>query len=147
MENENVKEEIVEAEANDVDVDADDVNGYDENLGINKEEVREKSLEERVEVEEPKEKTNPFKDMSMETINIILSIGAIAICLIGQLFASIGLGIVFTIFFWIGIACLIASLAIYIVQIIKDKKVAFTPNLVLLILACLLCAPSSIMIA
>ena len=142
MENENVKEEIVEAEANDV-----DVNGYDENLGINKEEVREKSLEERVEVEEPKEKTNPFKDMSMETINIILSIGAIAICLIGQLFASIGLGIVFTIFFWIGIACLIASLAIYIVQIIKDKKVAFTPNLVLLILACLLCAPSSIMIA
>ena len=142
MENENVKEEIVEAEANDI-----DVNGYDENLGINKEEVREKSLEERVEVEEPKEKTNPFKDMSMETINIILSIGAIAICLIGQLFASIGLGIVFTVFFWIGIACLIASLAIYIVQIIKDKKVAFTPNLVLLILACLLCAPSSIMIA
>lgn len=142
MENENVKEEIVEAEANDV-----DVNGYDENLGINKEEVREKSLEERVEVEEPKEKTNPFKDMSMETINIILSIGAIAICLLGQLFASIGLGIVFTVFFWIGIACLIASLAIYIVQIIKDKKVAFTPNLVLLILACLLCAPSSIMIA
>ena len=142
MENENVKEEIVEAEANDV-----DVNGYDENLGINKEEVREKSLEERVEVEEPKEKTNPFKDMSMETINIILSIGAIAICLIGQLFASIGLGIVFTVFFWIGIACLIASLAIYIVQIIKDKKVAFTPNLVLLILACLLCAPSSIMVA
>ncbi len=142
MENENVKEEIVEAEANDV-----DVNGYDENLGINKEEVREKSLEERVEVEEPKEKTNPFKDMSMETINIILSIGAIAICLIGQLFASIGLGIVFTVFFWIGIACLIASLALYIVQIIKDKKVAFTPNLVLLILACLLCAPSSIMIA
>ena len=142
MENENVKEEIVEAEANDV-----DVNGYDENLGINKEEVREKSLEERVEVEEPKEKTNPFKDMSMETINIILSIGAIAICLLGQLFASIGLGIVFTVFFWIGIACLIASLALYIVQIIKDKKVAFTPNLVLLILACLLCAPSSIMIA
>ena len=142
MENENVKEEIVEAEVNDV-----DVNGYDENLGINKEEVREKSLEERVEVEEPKEKTNPFKDMSMEIINIILSIGAIAICLLGQLFASIGLGIVFTIFFWIGIACLIASLAIYIVQIIKDKKVAFTPNLVLLILACLLCAPSSIMIA
>ena len=142
MENENVKEEIVEAEANDV-----DVNGYDENLGINKEEVREKSLEERVEVEEPKEKTNPFKNMSMETINIILSIGAIAICLLGQLFASIGLGIVFTVFFWIGIACLIASLALYIVQIIKDKKVAFTPNLVLLILACLLCAPSSIMIA
>ena len=142
MENENVKEEIVEAEANDV-----DVNGYDENLGINKEEVREKRLEERVEVEEPKEKTNPFKDMSMETINIILSIGAIAICLLGQLFASIGLGIVFTVFFWIGIACLIASLALYIVQIIKDKKVAFTPNLVLLILACLLCAPSSIMIA
>ena len=142
MENENVKEEIVEAEANDV-----DVNGYDENLGINKEEVREKSLEERVEVEEPKEKTNPFKDMSMETINIILSIGAIAICLLGQLFASIGLGIVFTVFFWIGIACLIASLALYIVQIIKDKKVAFTPNIVLLILACLLCAPSSIMIA
>ena len=142
MENENVKEEIVEAEANDV-----DVNGYDENLGINKEEVREKSLEERVEVEEPKEKTNPFKDMSMETINIILSIGAIAICLLGQLFASIGLGIVFIVFFWIGIACLIASLALYIVQIIKDKKVAFTPNLVLLILACLLCAPSSIMIA
>lgn len=142
MENKNVKEEIVEAEANDV-----DVNGYDENLGINKEEVREKSLEERVEVEEPKEKTNPFKDMSMETINIILSIGAIAICLLGQLFASIGLGIVFTVFFWIGIACLIASLAIYIVQIIKDKKVAFTPNLVLLILACLLCAPSSIMVA
>ena len=142
MENENVKEEIVEAEANDV-----DVNGYDENLGINKEEVREKSLEERVEVEEPKEKTNPFKDMSMETINIILSIGAIAICLLGQLFASIGLGIVFTVFFWIGIACLIASLALYIVQIIKDKKVDFTPNIVLLILACLLCAPSSIMVA
>ena len=142
MENENLKEQLVEVEANEVEVN-DNVESatrdYDENLGVDKDAIREKSREERVEIEEPKEKDikKVFKEMSLETINIILSIAAIALGLIAQLFLSIGLGIVCTVFLWLAVACLIASLALYIVQVIKDKKVAFTPNLVILILACL----------
>lgn len=143
------KDDKIEVEAQDVDMQDEDVqnanvqdvetpeSNYDENLGFDKEEAREKSKAERVEVEEPKKK-NPFSEMSLDTICLILSIAAIAICAFSRLFAIISLGIVYAVFAWIGVACLIAALAIYIVQVIKTKKVAFTPNLVILILACVM---------
>ncbi len=145
MENEKFKnDDEIEVEAQDVDLqneeeqtEATPKSNYDENLGFDKEEAREKSKSERVEVEEPK-KNNPFSDMSLDTISLILSIAAIAIFAFARLFVIINLSIVYVVFAWIGVACLIAALAIYIVQIIKTRKVAFTPNLVILILACLL---------
>ena len=145
MENEKFeKDDEIEVDAQDVEVQDAEIQdekatkqNSDENLGFDKEEVREKSKSERVEVEEPKKK-NPFSDMSLDTICLILSIAAIAICAFARLFAIISLGIVYAVFAWIGVACLIAALAIYIVQVIKTKKVAFTPNLVILILACLM---------
>ena len=145
MENEKFKnDDEIEVEAQDVDLqneeeqtEATPKSNYDENLGFDKEEAREKSKSERVEVEEPK-KNNPFSDMSLDTISLILSIATIAIFAFARLFVIINLSIVYVVFAWIGVACLIAALAIYIVQIIKTRKVAFTPNLVILILACLL---------
>lgn len=145
MENEKFKnDDEIEVEAQDVDLQNEEEqtettpkSNYDENLGFDKEEAREKSKSERVEVEEPK-KNNPFSDMSLDTISLILSIAAIAIFAFARLFVIINLSIVYVVFAWIGVACLIAALAIYIVQIIKTRKVAFTPNLVILILACLL---------
>ena len=104
---------------------------------MTKQEARENSEKERVQIAEPVEKSF---EMSLETINIILSIAAIVLGAITKLMLVSTWTIAGIVFFWLAAVALIGSLAIYIVQVVKDKKVAFNPSFVLLVLAILMTA-------
>ncbi len=135
MENEKIE---VEGEAAPVvDLNENESTNKDPNLNFDKQEARENSEKERVQIAEPVEKSF---EMSLETINIILSIAAIVLGAITKLMLVSTWTIAGIVFFWLAAVALIGSLAIYIVQVVKDKKVAFNPSFVLLVLAILMTA-------
>lgn len=99
-------------------------------------EVIQKSMQNRVTIEEPKDEDVKFTfNTTYTNFTIMLSIVAIAIFILAKLFAISGVPVVYTIFSWIGAVALVAAMAIYILQIVKVKKVVFEPQLVILILA------------
>ncbi len=121
----------------DDDINTFESNDKDPNLNFDKQKAREESEKERVEIEEPVERKFTI---SLSMLNIILSVVAITLGVLVRLFAMNGWGVVVLVFYWLAVIALIATLAIYIVQLIKDKKVAFDPSFVLLILAILITA-------
>ncbi len=93
--------------------------------------------QQRVTIEEPK---NGFKfEPTLSNISIILNILAIALVLLGRMFAVIGVGIMYQVFFWLGSIALIGALALYFVQILRAKKVVFEPQLIILLVAIVCC--------
>ena len=117
MENEKIE---VEGEAAPVvDLNENESTNKDPNLNFDKQEARENSEKERVQIAEPVEKSF---EMSLETINIILSIAAIVLGAITKLMLVSTWTIAGIVFFWLAAVALIGSLAIYIVQVVKDKK-------------------------
>ncbi len=119
---ENEREQEIETEAT----------GVDQNFGFDKNEVAEKSKRERVKVDEPKKSTF---NISLNNLVILLSLVSIALVLFGKLFVVINVAIMFQIFYWVGVIVLMGAMAVYLVQMFKDKKVEFSPTLVVMIIA------------
>lgn len=120
MENDDVKEIEVDAEATQI----------DPNLGFDKNKAQEKSREERVEIEEPKPRFN----MSLNTISILLSVAAIVLNLFGQLFTLIS-SVTYLVFSWLGTFCLFGTLGLFVYDVIKNKKIEFSPAFILMLIA------------
>ena len=123
---ENEKEQELEAQASRVDA----------NLGIDKNQVAQKSMQERVEVEEPKKMTINF---TFDALIMILSIVSIVFAIFAKLFAVVTVVVAFQVFYWLGAIALFGALAVFAVQMFKDKKASFNPTLVMLVLAVLAC--------
>jgi len=104
----------------------------DQNFGFDKNEVADKSKRERVKVDEPKKSTF---NISLNNLVMLLSLISIALVLFGKLFGVIGVGIMFQICYWVGVFVLMGAMAVYLVQMFKDKKVEFNPQLVVVIVA------------
>ena len=119
---ENEREQEIEAEATSV----------DQNFGFDKNEVAEKSKRERVKVDEPKKSTF---NISLNNLVMLLSLVSIALVLFGKLFGVIGVVIMLQICYWVGVVVLMGAMAVYLVQMFKDKKVEFNPQLVVMIVA------------
>ncbi|MBQ7978105.1 MAG: hypothetical protein IJ301_05930 [Clostridia bacterium] len=120
----------MEIEKEEVEIEAQAKN-VDPNLGFDKNEVKEKSREERVVVEEPKEKFN----ISTGAISLMLSVGAIALSLFAMLFAIVGVVVMYQIFMWLGTFCLFGTLGLFIYDIIRNKKLEFSPAFLLMLLS------------
>lgn len=121
-------------ENNEVEVEATRV---DENLGIDKDEVAQKSKQERVKVEEPKKSFN--LNISLDTLGILFSVASIVLLVLAKIFAVISVLVAVQVFYWLGAFALFGALSIFVIQIIKDKKVAFTPSVMMLALAIIGC--------
>ena len=121
MENDNVEKVEVEAEANQI----------DPNLGFDKKEVKEKSMEERVVVEEPK----PRFRISVNALSLLFSVAAIALNLFAQLFTTISIT-VYQVFAWLGTFSLFGALGIFVYEVVKNRKIEFSPAFILMLIAC-----------
>ena len=123
MENDNVEKVEVEAEATQI----------DPNLGFDKKEVKEKSMEERVVVEEPK----PRFSISVNALSLLFSVAAIALNLFAQLFTTISIT-VYQVFAWLGTFSLFGALGIFVYEVVKNRKIEFSPAFILMLIACVI---------
>ncbi|MBO5102672.1 MAG: hypothetical protein J6C13_01100 [Clostridia bacterium] len=92
-----------------------------------------KTQKERVTIEDPKDgiKFEP----TLNNFCVLFSLISVALMVLARMFMAIGVGVCFTIFYWIGAAVLLGAIAVYVVQIIQAKAVKFEPQLIILILA------------
>lgn len=106
--------------------DMDDDDAREENVA-NKKIV----IEDPVEEKEPKK----FDWTNLGNLSILTAFATIALVVLGKLFVIVGAAICGYIFYWIGGLTLLASLGLYIAQIVKNHQVRFEPQLIILILA------------
>lgn len=85
---------------------------------------------------------NFFANISLDSWVIICSLFAIGLQFLATMLMGItGSYVVYKVFAYIGYAAVIASATIYVVNLLKNREVAFTPQLVLLILAVIVSVP------
>lgn len=89
------------------------------------------TIEDPVEVEEPKK----FDWANWGNLSMITAFATIALVVLGKLFIIVGAAICGCIFYWIGGLALLASVGLYVAQMIKNHQVKFEPQLIILILA------------
>ncbi len=91
----------------------------------------------KVVIDDPKEEETPkkFDWTNLGNLSIIAAFATIALVVLGKLFVIIGAAIVGYVFYWIGGLSLLASLGLYVAQMIKNHQVKFEPQLIILILA------------
>lgn len=92
----------------------------------------------KVAIEEPKEEEDAPKKFdwtNLGNLSILTAFATIALVILGKLFVIIGAAVVGYIFYWIGGLTLLASLGLYVAQMIKNHQVKFEPQLIILILA------------
>ena len=88
-------------------------------------------------IEDPEEKKT--FEPTLENLTLLLSFASILMILLAKMFWAVSVGVMCTIFYWIGAVALGAGIVIYVMQIIKAKKVIFEPQLIVLLLAILCC--------
>jgi len=92
----------------------------------------------KITIEDPKEENGADKKFdwtNFGNLSIISAFMTIALIVLGKLFVIVGAGVVHSIFFWMGGLCLLASLGLFVAQMIKNRTVKFDPQLTILILA------------
>jgi len=74
--------------------------------------------------------------LSLDNWNVICALSGIILYILGIFFAAIAVSAVFvSILFYLSYGFVIASIVLYLVQLFNTKQVAFTPTLVIMLMA------------
>ena len=74
--------------------------------------------------------------LSLDNWNVVCALSGIILFILGIFFAAIGAGALFaSILFYLSYGFVIASIVLYLVQLFNTKQVAFTPTLVIMLMA------------
>ncbi len=73
--------------------------------------------------------------LNLVSINVLACLIAMGFFILAKLFQVVGVAICYAIFYYIGAILLLCGVVCYIIQIFKNRKLAFEPQLVILLLA------------
>ena len=74
--------------------------------------------------------------LSLDNWNVVCALSGIILFILGIFFAAIGASATFvSIVFYLSYGFVIASIVLYLVQLFNTKQVAFTPTLVIMLMA------------